>query len=94
MGHVRNKDDTGKLLQSKLEYVQLTPGLQHPVLNRSTQSTFLKWTPSCWITNFKCILTHIDGETKIENQWKPSLHHKKIDSLWKHSSNSQQTHTI
>ena len=53
MGHIRNKDDTGKLLLSELEYVQLISGMQHPILNRSTKNTFLKWTPSCWITNFK-----------------------------------------
>ena len=77
MGHIRNNDDTGKLLLSELECVQLISGMQHPILNKSTKNTFLKWTPSCWITNFKLILNHIDGETKIENQWQPLLQRKK-----------------
>ena len=57
--------------------MQLISGLEHPVLDKSTRSTLLKWTPSCQIANFKDILTHIDGETNIENQCKPSLQHKK-----------------
>ena len=77
MGHIRNKDDTGKLLLSELEYVQLISGMQYPILNKSTKTIFLKWTPSCWIANFKQILNHIDGETRIENQWQPSLQRKK-----------------
>ena len=47
-GHVRNNDDTGKLLRSKLEYVQLISGVEYPILNKSTNNNFLKWTPSCW----------------------------------------------
>ena len=77
IGHIRNKDDTGKLSLSELEYVQLISGMQCPILNKSTKNTFLKWTPSCWITNFKQILKHIDGETRIENQWQSSLQRKK-----------------
>ena len=76
IGHVRNNDDTGKLLISELEYVQLISGIQHPVLNKGTPTHFLKWTPQCWITNFKLILSHIEGETKIANQWTPSLQRK------------------
>jgi hypothetical protein len=95
IGHVRNNDDTGKLLLSELEYVQLIAGIQHPVLNKSTPTNFLKWTPSCWITNFKIILTHIEGETKIANQWIPSTQRKKdtflMESFFKYT---QDTHTL
>ena len=76
IGHVRNNDDTRKLLISELEYVQLISGIQYPVLNKGTPTHFLKWTPPCWITNFKLILTHNEGETKIANQWTPSLQRK------------------
>ena len=80
MGDVRNNDDTSKSLLSELEYVPLILGMQHPVLNKSTKHTFLKQTLSCWITNFKLLLNHIDRETKIENQWQPSLQRKKCFS--------------
>jgi hypothetical protein len=76
-GHVRNNDDTGKLLRSELEYAQLISGVEYPILNKSTNDKFLKWTPSCWITNFKLILKNIEGETKLDNQWHPSLQRKK-----------------
>merc|ERR1712183_1110889 len=76
-GHVRNNDDTGKLLCSELEYVQLISGVEYPILNKSTNDNFLKWTLSCWITNFKLILKHLEGETKLDNQWHPSLQRNK-----------------
>ena len=94
MGRIRNNDDTGKLLLSELEYVQLISEMQHPILNKSTKNIFLKWTPSCWITNFKQILNHIDGKTRIENQWQPSLQRKKMSFSWKPTLNLPKTHTL
>ena len=91
MGHIRNNNNTGKLLLSELEYIQLISG---PILNKSTKNNFLKWTPSCWITNFKQILNHIDSKTRIENQWQPSLQRKKMSFLWKPTINLPKTHTL
>lgn len=76
MGHIRNNDNTGKLL-NELEYVQLTSRMQNPILNKSTKNTFLKWTLACQITNFKHILNHIDGETKKEISGNPCYEEKR-----------------
>merc|ERR1712183_568249 len=48
LGHIRNKDETGRLLISKLEYTQLVSGIGQPILHNSTPTSFLQWTPTTW----------------------------------------------
>ena len=50
---------------------------------------------AAWITNFKHILNHIDSETKIENQWQPSLQRKKDVFLMEaYSKFTKDAHTL
>ena len=81
LGHIRNGDETGKLLINELEFTQLHSGLTQPILNRKTPIDFITWTPDTWITNYKLILNKLNGEMTLENTWTPKLLRKHNISL-------------
>ena len=74
--HIRNSDETGKLLITDLEYTQLMSGLEHPILHQKTSLQLLIWTEHSWMTDYKKILQETQGEIKISNQWTPSKQRK------------------
>ena len=72
LGHIRNRDETGSMLLSELEYTQQISGLGQPILDEHTTLTFLKLTPSSWITNFKQTLQNFNGHVTLTNSWLPT----------------------
>ena len=58
LGHIRNEDETGKLLLSDLEYIQIVADIENSILHKNTQNTFIHWTSTAWISNFKVVLDH------------------------------------
>ena len=76
LGHIRNKDETGDLLLTDLEFTQVHSGLEHSILHSHTPLTFLLWTEKTWMTDYKRILHHTQGEIKIDKQWLPSRQRK------------------
>ena len=76
LGHVRNQDETGSLLLTDLEFTQVHSGLEHSILHPKTSLHFLIWTEKTWMTDYKQILHHTQGEIKIDHQWLPSKQRK------------------
>ena len=103
MGHVRNGDETGKLILCELDYIQVS-GLSHSILHSKTPINFMKQTPKCWISDFKAIMTETEGEVKIHNQWVPSIQRKYdsmlmerfqlLDLRQEHSKYTKQLHNV
>ena len=77
LGHIRNGDETGKLLLSALEYTQIVSGIEKPILHKESETYFLKWTPTTWITDYKKLIRSTQGAVHITNQWRPSLQQKR-----------------
>ena len=76
LGHMRNGDETGKLLTTDLEYTQIYSGIDTPILHRTTPPHFLQWREPSWMTNYKRILLDTNGEITINQQWLPSPQRK------------------
>ena len=61
IGHLRNKDDIGKMLKQKLEYLQLTAGIKQPVMQRGVPYIWIRWVEPTWMTDIKQFLSTIDS---------------------------------
>ena len=73
LGSLRDKNETGKLLESSLAYTQLEAGITTPILSQHTSPIFLQYTKRMWIHSVKESLQQINGHITLPNQWHPYL---------------------
>lgn len=92
LGHIRNKDETGKLLISELEYTKIVSGIGKPILHKNTDIHFIQWTPPTWIKNYKKLLHSTKGTVHIANQCKPTTQRKMdiflMDSFYEYTTDT------
>ena len=73
LGSLRDKNETGKLLESSLAYTQLEARITTPILSQHIFPIFLQYTKRTWIHSVKESLQQINGHINLPNHWYPYL---------------------
>ena len=61
IGHIRNKDDIGKMIKQELEQLQLSAGIEKPIMQRGVTDKWTRWVEPTWVTDIKRFLSTIDA---------------------------------